>query len=223
MTSLSPQLTKMDSWSPQKTGSWGTPQIIAVSVLGAVACAALFASLIGRIRANKISAELDNTAAELGVQQERASSLEKELIKRDVFIMRNVLKGPEAYAFPEPRPRQSRPAEDHDDRFTVGSDDDSDVDDEENWSIRCVAGGSLRSLTPQPAILVQPGSVKTVTLQSRRPQNLRDVDLDRPSSKDDEPGEDAADQPEVHQAPSNPPEPVRDSGIDDYWLANGAT
>jgi hypothetical protein len=91
---------------------WSAEQIILVSVSLLVALAALVASAVAitdaRMRARETAADLEKTAAELGVQREAASALERSLRCRDAFIDRNVLLagGPEGFsaAAPEVEP-----------------------------------------------------------------------------------------------------------------------
>ncbi|KAK4031209.1 hypothetical protein C8A01DRAFT_21540 [Parachaetomium inaequale] len=110
----------------QEATGWGATPIILASVLAAVLFASIVGSLSMRKRAKVMAADLETAMAELGVQQGRAVSLQQELNRRDAFIDRNVIQGPDVYsAAPPIRSRDPVPEEVHSDPFAVGSDEES--------------------------------------------------------------------------------------------------
>lgn len=164
--------------------------IILLTLSGAATCAALLASVIvslnSRRRAKQMAASLDIAVAELGAQQAQAASLKRQLNRREAFIDRNILEGPEAYsrAPPEGRSQQScgypvGEAPPH--LFVVGSDDESDGgesendsnrdDDENRWSVRGIGGLSPRPRALVSAVRIQPSEIKTVTLRAKEIQS----------------------------------------------------
>ena len=186
MPAFPPLEMKMSARVAQKTMRCGTTQLIAVGVLGTVACVALLSIVIGSIwrrgRTKELSAQLDNATAELGVQPERVLALEGEVGWRDSYILRNMDRAPRAYsATPgKAHPKPSRPAEGRNEMAAVASEGEGD---ERALSVPGVAGGTLRLSTPIPVIRVQPGEIKTITLQPRRLQSPRAVSLDETSFK----------------------------------------
>ncbi|AEO68024.1 uncharacterized protein THITE_160321 [Thermothielavioides terrestris NRRL 8126] len=124
----------------QEAGNWTLVQVVVVTVLALVAFGSLVGHIFEWIRSRRIAkemaAKLDNTVAELGVQQDRAESLEKALGRREAFIQRNVLSGPEAYSAASPeccqctQCTQASPHEgDNNEFFAIGSEDEDDNSD----------------------------------------------------------------------------------------------
>ena len=188
--------------------------VIMVRVFGIVALGALLTSVVSiaksRRRVNEMAADLDNTRAELGVQRDRASSLQRTLNIRDAFIELNFVNGPEAHlaaAFGNgsKRGRDSHPDEADDGLFVVGSDDESDYDDEGGeWSTSANDGGSPCSPwspIPVAAVRIRPSEIKTVTLQLRRIPTqgvpTQDVDLGTIAAEGGQPGTDDGGPPEA--------------------------
>ncbi|KAK3903738.1 hypothetical protein C8A05DRAFT_32509 [Staphylotrichum tortipilum] len=184
----------MADWSPQ--------QILLVSVFGIVAFAALLASLVAimdaRMRTKEMAADLEKALAELGVQREAASALERSLRCRDAFIDRNVLEGPEVFSAGAPEAAGPEPAfpsrlEEDDagsDLFVVGCDeesndsgigssDDGREDDESVCSVSVSAlhdendGPAPRSPTAVSAVRIRPNDIKTVILRRPQPRGRR--------------------------------------------------
>lgn len=93
-------------------GGWGTAEVLLIVLTGVVAFAALLAYGIAQFRTSKMAAALDNATAELGVQRDKIVNLEHDVRRRDMFIARNVINGPEAYsaAHPETPPEYAPPS-----------------------------------------------------------------------------------------------------------------
>jgi hypothetical protein len=200
MAALPLQTTELSAQDMQGTAGWTTTHIIVVGMVGIVACLALLASLVinlrGRRRVKDMAANLGNAVAELGLQRGRAVSLERELGRRDAFIDRNVLEGPDAYSVVSPaawpnessRPKESTsacPDEGRaalfvagDDDESNGSDSDSDSGDDSDarsaWWVETLPGGSSdtpRSPTPVPAVRVRRSQIKTIEVCRHECQN----------------------------------------------------
>ncbi|KAK4150113.1 hypothetical protein C8A00DRAFT_37300 [Chaetomidium leptoderma] len=149
--------------------------------------------------AKKRAADSERAAAELGAQhQGQVTTLASELSRRDAFIQRNVLSGPDAYSA---TPLETRPKNDDDSfyafaprrlrpepdvlsirsnptLFVVGSDDESDNEESEP-SNQARVGPSPRSLTTVPAVRVpavrvRPSKIKTINLQLKGVQDKVD-------------------------------------------------
>ncbi|AEO59954.1 hypothetical protein MYCTH_2112081 [Thermothelomyces thermophilus ATCC 42464] len=145
----------------QTVQSWSETQIITVSVLGAIAFAAVVASVVeilkSRKRARDFAGKLDNAVAEVGVEQSRTISLQQELSRREVFIDRNILKGPGAVsAAPyEECPKQCqeyRPEFALDGASALGSDDKNSDRDDDDHDDGVGEGGLSAETTPDVAV-----------------------------------------------------------------------
>ncbi|KAH6847327.1 hypothetical protein B0I37DRAFT_430806 [Chaetomium sp. MPI-CAGE-AT-0009] len=109
-----------------------------------------------------MAAIVDSVVAELGLQRTRAELLTRELNRRDTFISRNTLRGPEAYsaAAPETNPGL----------FVVGSDNEGDSSDSDSDNDSDESMGSFRGTkavqppTATPVTQVQPSEIKPITL-----------------------------------------------------------
>ena len=198
MAALPLQTTELSAQDMKGTAGWTTTHIIVVGVVGVVACLALLTSLIvnlrGRRRVKDMAANLGNAVAELGLQRDRAVSLERELDRRDAFIDRNVLEGPEAFSVVFPaawpnessRPKESTsacPDEARADLFVVGDDDESNGSDSNSgddsdggsaWWVETFPGGSPdtpRSPTLVSAVRVRRSQIKTIEVCRHECQN----------------------------------------------------
>ncbi|GAB1317563.1 hypothetical protein MFIFM68171_07773 [Madurella fahalii] len=235
---------------------WSAGQIMLMISTSAITCAALMAFVISEIRARRravqLEAELDNATAELGVQRKRISALEQDVQQRDKYILRNIVNGPEVCWAASPtrstgvlsinnRPGQTPPLEDAvGDSFTPGSDvgndfrschSDSDSDGDKDENVE-----AFRSLTPRPAVIVQPHNIRMITL-SPKGQNREDVDPDNVGPRGFQRGRDTRHPLEVCQdddqqrketfGPSEPQDLLWKEGAPEdrfarYWLDNGA-
>jgi hypothetical protein len=200
MAILPLQTTGLSFRDMEEAAGWTTKHIIVVGVVSIVAFLALLASLVFNLRGRKkvkdMAASLGNAVAELGLQKNRAVSLERELGRRDAFIDRNVLEGPDAYSSASPaawpnesgRPKGStsaRPDEARAGLFVVGNDDESDGDSGDDsddsdagsgstWWVETLPGGSPDSPlspTPVPAVRVRRSQIKTIDVYRQDCEN----------------------------------------------------
>lgn len=169
-------------------------EFITVSVLGvmgfAVVVASVAESIKSRRRAREFAGKLDNAVAELGIERSHTISLRHELRRRDSFIDRNILKGPEAVSV---APLQGRPTlcQEHrpefvrDDSSALRSDDgngDSGHDDRDYGAGKGdrraeitpeTADRAVHSCTAMSAVRVRPGQIKMIVLVPKRMADRR--------------------------------------------------
>ncbi|KAL2166065.1 hypothetical protein VTG60DRAFT_3321 [Thermothelomyces hinnuleus] len=178
--------------------------MITVSVLGVIAFVAVVSSIVESLRSRKRARDfvgkLDNAVAELGVERSRTISLQQELSRREAFIDRNMLMGPEAVsAAPfEECPTQCeeyRPEFALDSASALGSDDgNSDRDDDDHDDgvgegglsaeiTPDVAVKAVQSCTAMSAVRVRPDQIKTIALVPKGWQ-IREHELETVVSQD---------------------------------------
>lgn len=222
----------------ESTAGWNTTHIVLVSVLGTVACMTLLVSVFYRIMTQRkimiLSTALDNVVVELGAQQEQVTALREAVSRRDAYIAHNVMKGPQAYSVASPE-RLVRPLYldvSNNDVFVVdgGERGDGCGDQSESPSL----DQSLQSPAARPAVVVQPGDVRTLTLQPRRLQRPGAPNPDMPDSRGFRPRRRAeAPSRKAHQGNSQGQKaPLENQGprdpsaqeapqADRYWLGHG--
>ncbi|KAK3290690.1 uncharacterized protein B0H64DRAFT_478991 [Chaetomium fimeti] len=134
-----------------------------------------------------MAAKVDSAMAELGLQMNRAELLTQELNRRDTFISRNTLRGPEAYSAAAP--------EAHPGLFVVGSDDegdssdsdsDSDSDSNNDEIVESFRGTkAARSPTILLVAQVQPSQIRPITLSPKDQTTILPPEIQK---QDDKPG-----------------------------------
>lgn len=232
---------------------WSASRIMLIIIFfaSAVACAALLAYAITEIRTRrrtvKLAAELDNAAAELGVQRKRISALEQDVRRRDRSVLRSITNGSEADLVASPArspglvstinlPGPGLVKDAVDGPFALGSDGAAylrscDTNGDEIESVE-----AFGSPTPRPAVMVQPHNIRMITL-SPRAQDRKDVDPDNVEPRRFQRGRGTKNPLEVRQDDSQQREetfgrwgpqgvPQKDEAPQDcfarYWLGNGA-
>ncbi|KXX80747.1 hypothetical protein MMYC01_203809, partial [Madurella mycetomatis] len=195
----------------------------------------------------KLAAELDNAAAELGVQRKRISALEQYLRRRDRFVLRNITNGPEADLVASlarspgvvstsnlAGPGLVKDAADG--PFTPGGDGAGDFrscgnNGDGNGSVEVFG-----STAPTPAVMVQPHNIRMITLPPRV-QDREDVDPNNVEPRRFQRGRGTKNPLKVRQDDGQQREetfgrwrprgvPQKDEAPQDcfarYWLGNGA-
>lgn len=209
------------SFSIQGATSWTAVQIAVVTMLAVLTVGALIVSVIGASRTRRTTRAIE---AELGVQRGRAASLERELGRREAFIERNILSGPEAFSAATPEnsevyQKKSTRDAGHHDVFVVGSDEESD-DDKALRAIRVILDGSPPAFAPTPmsVVRVRPSEIKTITVRPRSVQSSKINPLDDDTAKLDSPlPSEGHDFQEGHKG--RPGENLQDQ-LDRYWKNN---